>query len=381
MPIWVILIKIFAIVFGFVMLCGTLLTLVERKQSALIQNRVGPNRANIGPFRAAGLFHILADAVKTLFKEDIVPDGANKTLHFFAPLLGLFPAMVVFAVIPFMNSWCDGTITFNFALGATQAGYESCSGVQQPYFQIADIDAGLLYVFAILSLSVYGSAIGGWASNNKYSLLGALRSSAQMISYEVSMLLSLVGLIMVYGTIDLNVMVLEQGELLFGFLPKWGIFLQPVAFFLFLTAAIAETKRAPFDMPEAESELVAGYFTEYSSMKFAVFSLGEFIGVVTVGALMVTMFLGGWQVPFLYGDGFHFSSAATPDVALNQFVVAGMRVSAFIAKILFLCWFQLMIRWTLPRFRYDQVMTLGWKILLPLSLANLLVTGMVILAL
>lgn len=372
-PLLLILAKIVVIIFGFVMLSGTLLTMIERKQSALVQNRIGPNRAAVGSIRLGGLLHIGADAVKTLFKEDVVPNTAHKKLHFFAPFLGLFPAMLVFAVIPFMDKWCSGTVTVTGFGGRI---VESCTGTEQLYFQIADVDAGLLFCFAVLSMGVYGAAIAGWSSNNKFSLLGALRSTAQMISYEVSMLLSLAGILMVFGTVDLNEMVRQQGELLFGFLPKWGIFVQPLAFFLFLAAAIAETKRAPFDMPEAESELVAGYFTEYSSMKFAVFSLGEFIGVVTVGALMTTLFLGGWQFPYLYADGFHFGSTVWE---VPYGVVVGVRVVAFMTKVLIMCWLQLMIRWTVPRFRYDQVMSLGWKVLLPLSLANLLITGLFLL--
>ena len=378
MTILIILAKITAIVLVFVMLVGTLLTLVERKQSALIQNRVGPNRANIGKFRLGGLLHIPADGLKTLLKEDIVPEGASSKLHFVAPALGVFSAMVIFAVIPFMDTYCDGGVVVRFA-GAFAHGVESCTGTERLFFQIADIDAGLLYVFAITGISVYGAALAGWASNSKFSLLGGLRASAQMISYEVAMLLSLAGLLMVFGTVDLNAMVREQGELLFGVIPKWGIVVQPLAFFMFLAAAIAETKRAPFDMPEAESELVAGYFTEYSSMKFAVFSLGEFIGIVIVAALMTTLFLGGWQVPYLYGDGFYFGPSSTPDLEVSYGIVVFLRIGAFVLKVLFMCWLQLMIRWTLPRFRYDQVMTLGWKMLLPLALANLLITGMVLL--
>jgi NADH-quinone oxidoreductase subunit H len=368
------LLKIIVIIFGFVMLLGTLLTLVERKQSAIVQNRVGPNRANIGRVRLAGLLHIAADGVKTFLKEDIVPHGASGRLHFMAPFFGVAPAIVLWAVIPFGDSFCPGG---HFNAELLRHGVEQCLAPERSYFQIAHIDGGLLYVFAISSLGVYGAALAGWSSNSKFALLGGLRASAQMISYEVSMLLSLIGVIMVFGTIDLNDMVRQQGELLFGFLPKWGIVVQPVAFFMFLAAGIAETKRAPFDLPEADSELIAGYFTEYSSMKFAIFSLGEFIGVAMVGALLATLFLGGWQVPWLYADGFHIGGSV---VALPYGLVVALRITSFILKILLLCWFQLMIRWTLPRFRYDQVMDLGWKILLPLSLANLLVTGLVMLA-
>lgn len=382
MSIWIILLKVTVIALCFVMLVGTLFTMVERKLSSTIHNRVGPNRANIGPFRLWGLLHIAADGIKTLFKEDIVPSGADKKLHFLAPFLGLFPAMVMFAVVPMGDTWCSDAMVYGAA--NIEYGLEACrlatdhdvAGTEHLLFQIADIDAGLLFLFAVTSLGVYGAALAGWSSNNKYSQLGGLRASAQMISYEVTMLLALAGVIMIYGTIDLNDIVREQGELMFGFLPKWGIFVQPLGFVLFLTAAIAETKRAPFDLPEADSEIVAGYFTEYSSMKFAVFSLGEFIAVLVVGGLLATLFLGGWQVPFLYGDGFHFGDA---HVEIPYFLVTLMRMTAFVAKLLLMSWLQFMLRWTLPRFRYDQLMTLGWKVLLPLSLVNILITGLVLL--
>ncbi len=410
------LLKIIVIVFGFAMLLGTLLTLAERKQSAIMQRRVGPNRANIGPFRLGGLIHIAADGLKTLFKEDFIPDAAHKKLHTLAPALGLLPAMVIFAIVPFMDYWCHGQIVVVDAMDycLPDAGaYNATSTwtlerLQNPlfngrlghYFQIVDLNAGLLYMFAITGVSVYGTALAGWASNSKFSLMGGLRASAQMISYEVSMALSIAGLLVIYGTLDVNEMVRQQGNLLFGAVPVWGIFVQPVAFFMFLTASIAESKRAPFDMPEAESELVAGYFTEYSSMKFAVFSLGEFIAIGFIGAIVATLFLGGWQVPWLYADGFHFSEASMlaqttvisgsqltsyaagnaglgPDLAMPYWAVAALRIGAFILKTLFVVFLQLQIRWTLPRFRYDQIMTLGWKVLLPLSLLNLAITALI----
>ncbi|MBN1945496.1 MAG: NADH-quinone oxidoreductase subunit NuoH [Bradymonadales bacterium] len=378
MSIWIILLKVVVIAFLFVMTLGALFTLVERKQSALIQNRMGPNRANIGPFRLGGVFHIIADAIKSLLKEDIVPDSAHRRLHFWAPIIALIPPLIVIGVVPFADTWCSGTVVVDLALGAQQHGVEQCmAGPERLLFQIADIDAGFLFIFAISSLGVYGVALAGWSSNNKYGLLGGLRASAQMVSYEVSMLLALAGIVMIYGSIDLNDIVREQGELVFGFLPKWGILVQPVAFFLFFTAAIAETKRAPFDMPEADSELVAGYFTEYSGMKFASFMFAEFMEVVVLGTVMATVFLGGWQLPFLYADGFHFGGGG-PHLALPYGLVVVIRIATFIGKVLFLCWLQLQIRWTYPRFRYDQIMTLGWKVLLPLSLANLAVTGIVL---
>jgi NADH-quinone oxidoreductase subunit H len=379
MPEWLItLLKIGVIVFGFVLGVSGMLTLLgDRKQSAKIQNRVGPNRAElpvigkISIIKELGLAHFLADSIKLILKENMIPDGANKFLHTLAPVLILLPALLSWAAVPFMDQYCTGSIQ-------VMPNYqEVCAdGEWKNYFQIMNLNVALLYSFAIVSVSVYGAAIAGWASNNKYSLLGGLRSSAQMISYEVTMGLSLAGIIMLYGTLDFNEMIRMQGTQLWGWLPQWGIFLQPVAFFIFFLAGMAETKRAPFDLPEGESEIVAGYITEYSSMKFAIMQLGEYAATIFIGALLAIMFLGGWQVPFLYGDGLHFGAiTGTPDVALPYALVILLRIGSMVTKILILVWLQFMMRWTLPRFRYDQIMTLGWKILLPLSLANLVVTA------
>lgn len=379
MPEWLItLLKIGVIVFGFVLGVSGMLTLLgDRKQSAKIQNRVGPNRAQlpiigqISIIKELGLAHFLADSIKLILKENMIPDGANKFLHTLAPVLILLPALLSWAAVPFMDQYCTGTIQ-------VMPNYqEVCAdGEWKNYFQIMNMNVALLYSFAIVSVSVYGAAIAGWASNNKYSLLGGLRSSAQMISYEVTMGLSLAGIIMLYGTLDFNEMIRIQGTQLWGWLPQWGIFMQPVAFFIFFLAGMAETKRAPFDLPEGESEIVAGYITEYSSMKFAIMQLGEYAATIFIGALIAIMFLGGWQVPFLYGDGLHFGAiTGAPDVALPYALVILLRIGSMVTKILVLVWLQFMMRWTLPRFRYDQIMTLGWKILLPLSLANLIVTA------
>ncbi len=409
------LLKVLVIVFGFVMALGSLMTLTERKYSAFMQKRWGPIRAEVLGFRFGGLLHLVADGVKMILKEDFIPSGANRNIHTIAPAMGLFTAMVIFAIIPFADAWCTGLalpvegmdLCFGFddaeALQSAQPAAVATFAPTHPYFQIADLNAGLLYMFAITGIGVYGTALGGWASNSKYSLLGGLRASAQMISYEVSMGLSLAGLLMVYGTLDVNEMVREQGALLWGTVPMWGILVQPFAFFLFLTASIAESKRAPFDMPEAESELVAGYFTEYSAMKFGIFSLSEFVMVVFIGAICATLFFGGWQVPWLYADGFHFSGdsmlaaasggawtagelqsyvqASTPDIALPYGLVVFLRIGCFLTKIILMIALQLQIRWTLPRFRYDQIMFLGWKILLPASLINLFITALAILLL
>ncbi|MFW5967556.1 MAG: NADH-quinone oxidoreductase subunit NuoH [Persicimonas sp.] len=369
------LLKIFVIVFGFVMLVASLMTLLgDRKQSAKIQNRIGPNQARFFGKSLIGLPHFLADGIKMLLKENIIPQGANKTLHTLAPMLVFAPALIGWAAVPFMDQYCAGDIH-------VLSNYrEVCDGEWYNYFQVMDINAGILFAFAIASVSVYGAAIAGWASNSKFSLLGGLRSSAQMISYEVSMGLSIAGVLMIYGTLDLNKMVIEQGTHLWGWIPMWGIVVQPVAFFLFFLAGLAETKRAPFDLPEGESEIVAGYITEYSSMKFAAMQLAEYAATVFIAALIAVLFLGGWHVPYLFADGFYFGGIADPSLHIEMpyWAVIGLRIGAMALKIIVLVWLQFMMRWTLPRFRYDQVMILGWKILLPLSLANLFITALIV---
>jgi NADH-quinone oxidoreductase subunit H len=243
--------------------------------------------------------------------------------------------------------------------------------------QIVDLNVGVLYFFALAGTGIVGAALAGWASDNKYSLLGGLRAASQMVSYEVTMGLTLIGAMMIYGTLRLDEMVRWQNE------NAWGIFVQPFAFFLFFAAAVAESKRIPFDLPEGESEIVAGYFTEYAGMKFAMFFFSEYVAVVSSSALMATLFLGGWSLPFLDRNGLHVSIGDT--VLLSQQMSHGAVVLigalAFLFKTIALCWLQLMIRWTLPRFRYDQLMRLGWRKLLPASLVNILATGLVVLAL
>lgn len=371
----IILIKIVAIVFVFVMGLASMMTLLgDRKQSAKIQNRIGPSQAKFFGQSLVGVPHFLADGLKMILKENTIPDGANKFLHTLAPALIFVPALLGWAAIPFMDHYCAGEVQ-------VLANYqEVCHGEWKNYFQIMDLNAGLLYAFAVASIGVYGAAIAGWASNNKFSLLGGLRSSAQMISYEVSMGLSLAGILMIYGTLDFNEMAIQQGTHLWGWLPMWGIVVQPVAFFLFFLAGLAETKRAPFDLPEGESEIVAGYITEYSSMKFAAMQLSEYVATVFIAAIIAVVFLGGWQVPFLFADGFYFGGIADPTlhISVPYWLVIVLRVLAICTKIVVLVWLQFMMRWTLPRFRYDQVMVLGWKILLPLSLANLLITALIV---
>ena len=282
----------------------------------------------------------------------------RKSLRFWiAPAAALFPALVVFAVIPFGDVLVIG-------------------GKAIP-LQVANLNVGLVYIFAISSLAVYGTMLAGWASNNNYALMGGLRASSQMISYEVSMGLSILGILMIYQSAQLDVIVREQGQLLWGFLPKWGILLQPVAFFLFVGAALAENKRTPFDLPEGESEII-GYFVEYSSMKFGMFFLAEFVEIIIVSGLVTTLFFGGWQFPYLQTDGFHWPFALGI-WRLPHLLIVLLQIITFSVKVLIGCWLLLVVRWTLPRFRYDQVMRLGWMMMLPLSLANLLITAVVVL--
>jgi NADH-quinone oxidoreductase subunit H len=237
-----------------------------------------------------------------------------------------------------------------------------------------DFNVGLLFILAMLSLGIYGIIISGWSSNNRYTLIGGIRGAAQVISYEVALGLSLIGLIMVYPSLRLSSIVLYQGELLFGFLPKWGIFLQPLGFVIFFFAAFAETKRVPFDLPEGESEII-GFFTEYSGLKWGLFMMVDFMEVIIVSTLLTTLFFGGWQVPWLASDGFHFPWGG--ELLLSHVVVILLQVAAFNIKVFFFCWLQILIRWTYPRFRYDQLMDFGWKLLVPLSLVNIIGTGII----
>jgi NADH-quinone oxidoreductase subunit H len=336
------------------------------------------------PLRLAGTLHALADAIKMVWKEDFVPKNGDKVLHALAPVLTVFSAVVVAAVLPFGNDLCfaDGNRngTFDFAdLGtmvATVPATGQCTGFRVP-LQIADLNVGILYVFAMTGTGIVGAAIAGWASDNKFALLGGLRAASQMVSYEVAMGLSLVGLFLVYSTVRMGEMSAWQGTY------AWGIFVQPVGFFLFLVALCAETKRVPFDQPEGESEIVAGYFLEYSGMKWGMFMTGEYIELVFSSALLVALFLGGYNLPFLHPDGL---SVALGDTVLFQYKMTHVAVSvisvlAFFGKTILVTWVQVFFRWTLPRFRYDQLMKLGWTKLLPLAIANMMVTAVVVVAL
>ncbi len=323
-PVIIVIVKV-AVIFVGLLTAVAYTTYFERRVVAFIQSRIGPNR--VGP---AGLLQPLADAVKLLFKEEFIPANANKLLFSIAPMMSFVPACMAIAVIPIGD-----TISI--------AGYKID-------LIISDLNVGILYIFALSSLGVYGIVLAGWSSNSKYSLLGGLRSSAQMISYEIGLGLSIVGVVMIAGTFSLAEIVRLQSGSIFN----WFIFKQPVAFFLFFISAMAETNRLPFDLPEAESELVAGYHTEYSGMRFGLFYLAEYAGMITVSSLAATLFLGGWNGPFL------------PPVFW------------FLIKVVFFLFIYVWVRGTLPRFRYDQLMRFGWLVIIPLTLLNIMVTGLMI---
>jgi NADH-quinone oxidoreductase subunit H len=394
---------------------------LERKGSAYIQDRRGPNRAALfGVIRLGGMIHSLADVVKLLTKEDIIPARVNRFFYFLAPFTAMSVACVTFAVLPF-----GAPVPWNGKLISLQA---------------ADLNAGLLYILAISSLGVFGIMLAGWSSNNKYSLLGALRSSAQMISYEVVMSLAVISVLMMAGSLEFPTIVNNQGTNLL----TWNFLRQPLACLFFIVAMFAETNRLPFDLPEGESELVAGYHLEYSSMKFALFFMAEYANMIIASAVLVSLFFGGWQIPFLsteflrvhanealkfvlilaaavhfiagigltlrgrkniltkkWGDrrdwepvilgvGALFIGLALVGTLIYfspfslgekgaAIVTAVLQVGCFLTKILFFCWVFIWVRWTLPRFRYDQLMRLGWKYMLPLSLVNILATGVALL--
>jgi NADH-quinone oxidoreductase subunit H len=320
-----------AIVFLGPLTLAALLTWVERRGSAMIQDRVGPNRALLfGRIRLLGLPQLLADGIKFFMKEDLVPAAANAPLFWLAPVLAFVPAAMGFAVIPFGRSFTEGGHTYHLSL------LDPGNGM------------GMLYPMAVGSLAVYGILTAAWSSNNKWSILGGMRASAQMVSYEIAMSLAVVAVFMRAGGYDPAEIIAAQGRV-------WNVVPQAVGFLVFFVCMFAETNRLPFDFAEGESEIVAGFHTEYGSMKFALLQLSEYLHMVTASALVVTLYFGGWRVPWV----------AEPSVALS--------VAAFVAKLVFFCWVFIWVRWTLPRFRYDQLMRLGWKVMLPLSLGHLLV--------
>jgi len=354
---------------------GVLLTWVERKVAAVMSDRIGANRCYIRlPFTRVklvwlGLFHAIADGLKMLLKEDYRPDAHDRLGYAIAPWLVFTPVLLVFAVVPF-----GGALVPSALFDPASAAAEWFAG-KTYQMQIARLDAGLLVVFAFGGMTVIGSMLAGWSSGNKFSLLGAVRAGAQMISYEVVMGLSVLGLVLIYGTVDLIDIVQQQSGTLLGFLPSWGIFLQPFAAILFLTAAMAENKRVPFDLPEAESELIAGYFTEYSAMKMGLFMFAEFIEIAVIAALFTTLFLGGCNLPFLGDAGFAFPGGGA--VALSHGAVVAIQIVVFLAKVFLVASFQIQIRWSLPRFRYDQLLRFGWMFLLPLGILNLAATAVI----
>jgi NADH-quinone oxidoreductase subunit H len=323
------------------MLGVTYMTWAERRISAWIQDRRGPNR--VWPH---GLGQPWADAVKNLMKEETLPPYVNKALFFLAPMMSFVPALMAWAVIPFGASWASrwGRIDMVFA----------------------DLPVGFLFVLAITSLGVYGIVLAGWSSNNKYALLGGLRSSAQMVSYEISMGLSLIPVLLLTGNVTLSQVVNTQATL-----HVWNALSLGVACFIFITAAFAETNRLPFDLPEAESELITGYHTEYSAMKFSLFFIAEYANMITASAMIATLFFGGWDIPFMRAD--NATGVSFPLVLLSMLIFA-LKTSFFLFLFIW-------IRWTLPRFRYDQLMSLGWKIFLPVALAYIVIIASLILAL
>jgi NADH-quinone oxidoreductase subunit H len=411
---------------AFVPLCFiAVLVWLERRGAAFFQDRAGPNRANIFGFRAAGLVQNAADGIKLIFKEDVIPGhSAHKFYFVLAPLIVFFCALVSFAVVPFADTLVlEG---------------------KQYIMQGIPMDLGILWFLAITGFAVYGIILAGWSSHNKYGVLGALRASAQVISYEIPMGLALVSLLVVYGTVNLNEMAHFQGQLLFGFIPMWGIVLQPLGAIIFIVAAFAETNRTPFDLAEGESEIVAGFHIEYSSMKFALFFMGEYVAMFASSSIIITLFFGGYQIPWLSTEtlvGYakpvsmlllglvpvaavlfcgwmmknnksHYDRPNDPRVreakvyrviiwmmvvvveavlvsyllyaaggAADRVLVVLLQIATFLVKTFMMCFVYVWVRWTLPRFRYDQLQLLGWKMLLPLALLNIFITSAVVVAL
>ena len=360
-----------------VMVVASLLTLAERKWSALMQDRIGPNRARIAlpglkNQSLLGIPHFLADGIKMLTKEDFVPAHVSRFLYTLAPMLAFGTAFVLFAVVPVAPPIAASEIPLVGSL-ASGLGVEASFPVS---LQVAPgFDPGVLFIFAFAGVAVFGTALAGWASNNRLALLGGIRGSSQMVAYEIALGMSLVGLMMIFQTLQLEVMTEGQAKGLFGgALPAWGIFLQPLGFILFFAASFAEHKRAPFDAPEGESE-VLGYFLEYSGMRFGLFMISEFMATVVLSGVIASLFLGGYYLPLPPAWGADAWLASTFG-AFGRAVILG---TVFMIKVVLLCWLQLTIRWTLPRFRFDKIQTLGWKILLPLALVNVAITAVVLL--
>jgi len=422
-----ILLLILRVAFGaFVPLCFiAVLVWMERRGAGFIQDRSGPNRANIFGFRAGGLVQNLADAVKLITKEDIIPDHVKHKFYFvLAPVIVFCIALISFAAVPFAD-----VLVING---------------KEYIMQAIPTDLGILWFLALAGFGVYGIILAGWSSHNKYGVLGGLRAAAQVISYEIPMGLAIISMLVVYGTVNLTEMAQFQGQLLFGFIPMWGVVLQPLGAIIFIVAAFAETNRTPFDLAEGESELVAGFHVEYSSMKFGMFFMGEYVAMFTSSALIVTLYFGGFQIPWLATETLvnyarlitvllmlllpvlalvfarwiaknnksHYDRPDDPRVREAQIYIKGLwaivaaleivlfiylitvsggvadrilvvflQIITFLVKTTLMCFVYVWVRWTLPRFRYDQLQKLGWQTLLPLSLLNIFVTSAIVVAL
>jgi NADH-quinone oxidoreductase subunit H len=405
------------------------LILLERKVASWVQDRIGPNRVGLGGllplvllplapiididkladrFRSMKMFGLgqpLADGLKFIVKEDYSPRGVDKVLFTVAPAIMITTVILSIAVIPW-GGWKQTTTTIQFDAGRQTARQAAAEQIpvsakvvhienvrQQPGsfvgtaavtyrwpFQIADVNIGVLFVLATLSLAVYGVVVGGWASNNKYSFLGGLRATANMISYEIPLGLSILAIVVLFGTLDLGEIVSKQATYWLGVIPAWNAFCQPVAFFLFLVCIHAEANRAPFDIAEAEQELVGGYHTEYSSMRFALFFLAEYAGMITTSAVCVALFFGGWHIPWIdlaFPNVFGDPHSANPEVT-NYLIVAVLRAVAFFTKTMLIIFVFMWVRWSLPRFRFDQLMQLAWRALIPISLALFMLTALVV---
>lgn len=333
-----------------------LMTWVERRQCALIQRRLGPNRVGFFQFRLFGLGQPIADAIKLLFKEDFIPPYVHKLFYVLAPCIPVITGLAATVCIPWGSSlWING---------------------QTIPLQAVNLNSGFLLIFAFSSLAVYGVTLAGWSSNNKYSLLGGLRASAQMVSYEVAMGLSLIPLILLWGTLDLQSIIAHQSGTLLGFLPNWGVFYSPISFVIFLVTIFAETNRLPFDLAEGEAELVAGFLTEYGAMRWSLFFLGEYAMMFVLCALTVSLFFGGYEVPWLSQPLLLEWLSPYLSQGPAHFVLFIIGFTALLLKIILLMWLFVQVRFTVPRFRYDQLMKLGWMYLLPLALANVVVMAL-----
>lgn len=339
----------FIIVFILILQIPPVMVWVERRAPALMQRRKGPNRVGLFKFRLYGLLQSAADAVKLIWKEEVVPNGANKVIYHIAPIFAVFPALLIASAVP-------------YGPDITLFGYRIP-------LSIINLDVGFLFIFAVSSLAVYGVTLAGYASNSKYSLMGSLRASAQMISYEIPLGMSLIPIVLIYGTLNLNEMVLAQNNVL-----NWGIVRAPVSFLLFFICMFAETNRAPFDLAEGESELVAGFHTEFNSAKFALIFLSEYVSMFVLSVLCATVFFGGWQIPFVPHE-------YMVQVFGNDWIPALLGHVMLLLKSAFFMFVYVWVRWTLPRFRYDQLMSLGWKFMLPVGLVNIAVTAAIVAAL